>query len=93
MENFKGAKGNMGLVKILTDSESIYKIQPNPVLDRPVSIAIDSSRNEFLVEKIIDDKVMMVTHHQGIRCKVWRKGFRIVKREEGSIPKPIKRPF
>lgn len=83
----------MSKIKTLQSNESIYKLSIKPIIQRPVKIAINEQGQEYYFEgyKYKGRKdVILVSHPCGIRCGVYAKYYRILSREEGYVPKPIK---
>lgn len=88
----------MGLVKMLSASESIYS---NPIKKnleiKPVLIAIDSTGDEYIFESHVDDKVMWINRpgrhineKYYVRAKVWTKNFKFKRVDKDYVLKPLK---
>lgn len=87
----------MPLVKMLTESESIYK-QPKKLAEvATTKVAVDSVGNEYFFEFDIDDKRMMINRPARgsfekfyIRSPVWTKNFKTKMVRDGYVLKPLK---
>jgi len=90
----------MGLVKMLSASESIYN---NPVKRnleiKPVLVAIDSTGDEYFFESYVDDKIMWINRpgrttneKYFVRAKVWTKNFKFKRVDEDYVLRPLN-PF
>jgi len=90
----------MGLVKMLSASESIYSNPVKRTLEiKPVLVAIDSTGDEYFFESHVDDKTMWINRpgrtaneKYFVRAKVWTKNFKFKRVDEDYVLKPLK-PF
>lgn len=60
-------------------AEAIKKAMPKhfPDYSNLVRIGIDSIRNEYYIKEETE-KTFLVTHPEGIRCHVWKSGFKTI---------------
>ena len=87
----------MGLVKMLSSSESIYSNPVKRLLDiNPLVIAIDSTGDEYIFESHVDEKTMWINRpgrtaneKYFIRAKVWTRMFKFKRVDSDYVLKPL----